>query len=248
MRSRVIRILSPIVFLLVWETVVRLGQVNELFLPAPFAVLRTGVGMLLDGRLPWAVAVSLNRVLQGFLLGSLLGIALGLLVGWFRLVEDAVDPLVAALYPIPKSALFPLFILWFGLGDTSKVVTILIGVVFLVLINTVTGVKGIDRVLIKAAQDLGATQLQIFTKVVIPGALPNIFTGLRLGAGMALILVFITEMEATKAGLGFLLWESYQLLLVKEVFTCTIAFGLLGILSSWTLQGLERLVCPWRRA
>ncbi|HEY7166642.1 MAG TPA: ABC transporter permease subunit, partial [Candidatus Binatia bacterium] len=154
---------------------------------------------------------------------------------------------VGAIYPIPKSALFPLFILWFGLGETSKVMTIMIGVVFLVLINTVTGVKAIDPVLLKAARDLGANQRQIFAKVVIPGALPNIFTGLRLGAGMALILVFITEIEATKAGLGFLLWESYQLLLVKQVFACTIAFGILGILSSWTLQWLERALCPWRR-
>ena len=90
------------------------------------------IDMTLDGRLPWAVAVSLHRVLQGFIYGSLLGIALGLLVGWFRSVEDAVDPLVAAIYPIPKSALFPLFILWFGLGETSKVMTIMIGVLFLV--------------------------------------------------------------------------------------------------------------------
>jgi NitT/TauT family transport system permease protein len=126
--------------------------------------------------------------------------------------------------------------------------TIMIGVVFLVLINTVTGVKAIDPVLLKAARDLGANQRQIFMKVVIPGALPNIFTGLRLGAGMALILVFITEIEATKAGLGFLLWESYQLLLVKQVFGCTIAFGILGILSSWGLQWLERGMCPWKRS
>jgi NitT/TauT family transport system permease protein len=246
-RYRLLRIISPIVFLLIWEGVVRLGQVNEILVPAPASVLRTMVDLTLDGRLPWAIAVSLNRVLQGFIYGSLLGIALGLMVGWFRAVEDAVDPLVAAIYPIPKSALFPLFILWFGLGDTSKIITIMIGVLFLVLINTVTGVKAIDPVLIKAARDLGANQRQIFAKVVIPGALPNIFTGLRLGAGMALILVFITEIEATRAGLGFLLWESYQLLLVKQVFSCTIAFGVLGILSTWILQWLERLLCPWRR-
>ena len=246
-RYRLLRIISPIVFLLIWEGVVRLGQVNEILVPAPASVLRTMVDLTLDGRLPWAIAVSLNRVLQGFIYGSLLGIALGLMVGWFRAVEDAVDPLVAAIYPIPKSALFPLFILWFGLGDTSKIITIMIGVLFLVLINTVTGVKAIDPVLIKAARDLGANQRQIFAKVVIPGALPNIFTGLRLGAGMALILVFITEIEATRAGLGFLLWESYQLLLVKQVFSCTIAFGVLGILSTWILRWLERLLCPWRR-
>ncbi|MGH8553549.1 MAG: ABC transporter permease, partial [Methylococcales bacterium] len=155
---------------------VRIGGVNQLLVPAPASVIRTMVDLTIDGRLPWAIAVSLNRVLQGFIYGSLVGIALGLLVGWFRAVEDAVDPLVGAIYPIPKSALFPIFILWFGLGETSKIVTIMIGVVFLVLINTVTGVKAIDPVLLKAARDLGASQRQIFIKVVIPGALPNIFT------------------------------------------------------------------------
>ena len=246
-RYRPLRIISPIVFLLLWEGAVRFGEVNQLIIPAPVAVLRTMVDLTVDGRLPWAIAVSLTRVLQGFIYGSILGVALGLLVGWFRAVEDAVDPLVAAIYPIPKSAIFPLFILWFGLGETSKVMTILIGVLFLVLINTVTGVKAIDPVLLKAARDLGANQRQIFARVVIPGALPNIFTGLRLGAGMALILVFITEIEATKAGLGFLLWESYQLLLIKQVFSCTVAFGILGILCNWILQWSERALCPWRR-
>ncbi len=246
-RYRLLRIISPIAFLAIWEAVVRLGEVNQLLVPPPASVLRTMFDMTIDGRLPWAVAVSLHRVLQGFLYGSLLGIGFGLLVGWFRPLEDAVDPLVGAIYPIPKSALFPLFMLWFGLGETSKVMTIMIGVVFLVLINTVTGVKAIDPVLLKAARDLGANQRQIFLKVVIPGALPNIFTGLRLGAGMALILVFITEIEATKAGLGFLLWESYQLLLVKQVFGCTIAFGILGIITTWILQWLEKALCPWRR-
>ncbi|MBM4299830.1 MAG: ABC transporter permease, partial [Deltaproteobacteria bacterium] len=123
-RYRPLRIISPIAFFLIWEGVVRLGEVNQLLVPAPASVLRTMVELTLDGRLPWAIAVSLHRVLQGFIYGSVLGIGLGLLVGWFRPFEDAVDPLVGALYPIPKSALFPLFILWFGLGETSKVMTI----------------------------------------------------------------------------------------------------------------------------
>jgi len=201
--------------------------------------------LTVSGTLPWAVLVSLNRLVQGFVYGSLIGVVLGLLAGAIRWVEDVLDPWVAAVYPIPKSALFPLFLLWFGLGDRSKIVTIAVGVLFLVLVNTVTGVKSINPLLVKAAIDLGASRLQVFVKVILPGALPNIFTGLRLGAGMALILVFITEIEATKAGLGFLLWEAFQLLETTKVFAGVVTFGLLGVATTWLLQWLERRACPW---
>ena len=238
---------SAVLILLVWQTLVQTGNLNELFLPAPLSVLGAMWGMTVSGKLPWAVLVSLNRVLQGFIYGSLIGIVLGLLAGAIRWVEDVLDPWVAAVYPIPKSALFPLFMLWFGLGDPSKIVTITVGVLFLVLVNTVTGVKSINPLLIKAAVDLGASRPQVFLKVILPGALPNIFTGLRLGAGMALILVFITEIEATKAGLGFLLWEAFQLLETKDVFPGVVTFGLLGVGATWLLQWFERVSCPWAR-
>jgi NitT/TauT family transport system permease protein len=201
--------------------------------------------MTRSGELPWAVLVSLNRVAQGFIYGAVLGVLLGLIGGAVRWVEDLLDPWVAAVYPSPKSALFPLFLLWFGLGNSSKIVTIAVGVLFLVLVNTMTGVRAINPVLLKAARDLGASRLQIFVKVILPGALPNIFTGLRLGAGMALILVFITEIEATKAGLGFLLWEAFQLMDTRHVFVGVVTFGVLGVATTWLLQWLERVTCPW---
>lgn len=243
--SQLRKIGSALVILVVWQVLVQAGTLNELFLPAPLTVLRTMWSMTLSGALPWAVLVSLNRVVQGFVYGAVVGIVLGLLAGSVRWIEDVVDPWVAAAYPIPKSALFPLFMLWFGLGDASKVVTITVGVLFLVLVNTITGVKSINPLLIKAALDLGANRLQIFVKVILPGALPNIFTGLRLGAGMALILVFITEIEATRAGLGFLLWESFQLLDTTRVFVGVVTFGLLGVAATWLLQWVERTLCPW---
>ena len=247
LRMNARKALSVALILVVWQCIVALGGMNPLFLPSPAAVLVAGWELIRSGQLPWAVLVSLNRIVQGFVYGSLAGIALGLLAGAIRWVDDVVDPWVAAIYPIPKSALFPLFLLWFGLGDSSKIVTISVGVLFLVLINTVTGVKSINPLLLKAAQDLGATRAQVFVKVILPGALPNIFTGLRLGIGMALILVFITEIEATKAGLGFLLWEAFQLLDTTRVFVGVVTFGVLGILSSWALQWLERVCCPWAR-
>src|SRR5262249_42638248 len=227
-----------------WQVLVQAGRINPLFLPAPLSVLAAMWEMTRSGELPWAVLVSLNRVAQGFVYGALLGVLLGLIAGAVRWVEDLLDPWVAAVYPIPKSALFPLFLLWFGLGNTSKIVTIAVGVLFLVLVNTMTGVRAINPVLLKAARDLGASRLQIFVKVILPGALPNIFTGLRLGAGMALILVFITEIEATKAGLGFLLWEAFQLMDTRHVFVGVVTFGLLGVAFTWALQGIERVCCP----
>jgi NitT/TauT family transport system permease protein len=236
---------SSLFILVVWQVLVQTGNINELFLPTPLSVLNAMWKMTVSGRLPWAVLVSLNRLAQGLVYGSLIGIVLGLLAGQIRWIEDVLDPWIAAVYPIPKSALFPLFLLWFGLGDVSKIVTIAVGVLFLVLVNTMTGVKAINPLLVKAAHDLGASRLQIFVKVILPGALPNIFTGLRLGAGMALILVFITEIEATKAGLGFLLWEAFQLMDTRHVFVGVVTFGLLGVATTWLLKGLERVTCPW---
>jgi NitT/TauT family transport system permease protein len=239
------RIGSVLGLLVAWQLLIQTGKLSELFLPAPLSVLSTMWDMTRSGQLPWAVLVSLNRVVQGFVYGAVVGVFLGLLGGAVRWIEDLLDPWVAAVYPIPKSALFPLFLLWFGLGDPSKIATIAIGVLFLVLVNTMAGVKSINPVLLKAARDLGAGRMQVFSKVILPGALPSIFTGLRLGAGMALILVFITEIEATRAGLGFLLWEAFQLLDTKQVFAGVVTFGLLGVASTWLLQWLERVGCPW---
>jgi len=243
--SHLRRIASVLGLLVAWQLLVQTGKLSELFLPAPLSVLATMWDLTRSSQLPWAVLVSLNRVVQGFVYGAAVGVFLGLLAGAVGWIEDLLDPWVAAVYPIPKSALFPLFLLWFGLGDPSKIATIAIGVLFLVLVNTMAGVKSINPVLLKAAYDLGAGRLQTFTKVILPGALPSIFTGLRLGAGMALILVFITEIEATKAGLGFLLWEAFQLLDTKQVFVGVVTFGMLGVASTWLLQWLERLGCPW---
>jgi len=230
-----------------WEAVAHSGAFPARLFPSLEQVAATFARLTAEGILPHHAALTLYRLAAGFAIAAVAGVALGIVMGRSRRAEAFLLPLVSIGAPIPGLAYAPLFLLWFGLGDVSKIVTIPVGVLFLVLVNTMTGVKAINPLLIKAAHDLGASRLQIFVKVILPGALPNIFTGLRLGAGMALILVFITEIEATKAGLGYLLWEAFQLLETKDVFAGVVTFGLLGVATTWLLQWIERTACPWAR-
>jgi ABC-type nitrate/sulfonate/bicarbonate transport system permease component len=179
----------------------------------------------------------------------------GLLLAWQILVQAGrINPLflpaplsvLGSMWEMTRSGELP----WAVLASLNRVIQGFVygsaaGVLFLVLVNTMAGVHAINPTLLKAARDLGASRPQIFVKVILPGALPNIFTGLRLGAGMALILVFITEIEATKTGLGFLLWEAFQLMDTRHVFVGVVTFGLLGVATTWLLQWLERVTCPW---
>ena len=190
---RVISWLSPLLFLLVWESLVRLAILDYRFFPPPSQVVQIFGKLVQSGKLWGHLSISLMRVVAGFAIGALPAIVLGLLMGWFRVIHAIFDLLVAATYPIPKIALLPLFLIMFGLGETTKIVTIAVAVFFLVLITTVNGVHQIDPVLIQAAQSYGATGWKLFSKVILPATLPAIFTGLRLGLGVALLVIVGAE-------------------------------------------------------
>jgi NitT/TauT family transport system permease protein len=232
--------------LLIWEAIARLGWVPPLFLPAPSAVVGELAEMIGDGTLWAAVSTSLLRILWGFLLGAALGVAVGLAVGVSRLVEVLVDPLLALLYPIPKIAMLPLIILWLGIGEASKVGIIAIGVFFPACINTIAGVKEVDRLLVRAAVSLGARPHQVLTKVILIGALPFIFSGLRLGAGMALLLVVSAEMIAATQGLGFLILHAGELMMTTRLMAGIVVLSFLGIVSTSLLKALEQKIAPWK--
>ena len=242
----VVRVLALAGVVVLWELVTRTGWVPALFLPSPSGVIESGVEMLASGELLVHVATSLRRLLLGFGLGALLGVSVGLAVGFFSLAEAVGTPLIAATFPIPKIALLPLLILWVGIGEASKVAVITLGVFFPMAINTYTGVRNADPLLIRAAVSFGAGRFSLIRKVMLPSALPMIFAGLKLGAGTALLLLVAAEMIAANAGIGFLVLHAQNLMETTKLMVGIVLLSFLGIVSHWLLVRLERLAIPWK--
>ncbi|MDX1665120.1 MAG: ABC transporter permease [Candidatus Promineifilaceae bacterium] len=238
-------IMSPFVLLLLWEVTVRVGILDVRFFPPPSEISQMMAEMIASGELFEHLSASLRRIILGFLLGAIPGICLGLLVGWFRTVRAIVDPLVAALYPIPKIALLPLLLVIFGIGEASKVIAVAIAGFFLVLISTAHGVKQIDPVLIQAAENYGARRWKLFTKVILPASLPAIFTGLRLSLGISLLIIVAAGFVAAKEGIGFLIWMSWSTLSVNKMYVGLVVIGFLGLLFTHGLEYVGRRVMPW---
>jgi len=170
----------------------------------------------------------------------------GIAVGFFSVAEALGTPVIAATFPIPKIALLPLLILWLGIGETSKIAVIALGVFFPLALNTYAGVRQADPLLIRAAVSFGAGRWSVIRKVVLPASLPMVFAGLKLGAGTALLLLVAAEMIAVESGIGFLVLHAANLMATTKLMVGIVLLSLLGLLSHWALTGLERLVIPWR--
>ncbi len=240
-------VLSPLSLLILWEIMARVHIIDTRLLSSPSLILHAFIPLLLSGDLLYNTAVSVQRVLWGFLAGSIPGILLGISMGLSPLVRSALEPMIAATYPIPKLALMPLILLIFGLGETSKIFTIAIGVFYLVVINTMAGVLSIDKIYLDVAQNFGANRKNFYLTVALPGALPMIFAGLKLGMGMALILIVAAELSAAKAGVGWMIWRAYDMFDIEQMFIALITLSILGYIFSLLLDRLENWVLPWKR-
>lgn len=241
-----VRVLALAGLLVAWEVVTRTGWVPALFLPSPLGVIETGVEMLGSGELGTHIVTSLRRIVLGFGLGALGGVSVGLAVGFFSLAEAVGNPLIAATFPIPKIALLPLLILWLGIGEASKIAVIMLGVFFPMAINTYTGVRNADPLLIRAAVSFGAGRWSLIRKVMLPSALPMIFAGLKLGAGTSLLLLVAAEMIAANAGIGFLVLHAQNLMETTKLMVGIVLLSVLGVCSHWLLVRLERVAIPWK--
>lgn len=245
-RNRLISLLSPILALLLWEVAVRMGFVDGRFFPAPSATAARFAELVSSGELVVALRISLWRIVAGFLFGAVPGVLIGLTMGLFPVIRASMQPAVAALYPIPKLALLPLIMLVFGLGESSKVFTIAIGVFFPVLINTVAGVVGIERIYLDVARNFGARRKDFYLTIALPGALPMIWTGLKLGAGVALLLIVAAEMIAASAGIGYMIWTGYNTFDLERMYVGFIIMAALGYVSSTLIDEAERWLIPWK--
>lgn len=240
---------APLLLLLIWEALSRSELINPLYWPAPTSLWSTFVEMLTEEQLLNDIWLSTVRILGGFLLGAIPGVILGLAMGLFWPIRVFLMPLAAALYAVPKIAILPLVMIVFGIGETSKFVIVALSIFFLVVLNTMSGVLEIDRTFRDVARNLGASRLELFTTVALPGALPSIFTGLRLAMGFALIVIVGTEfLTVSQGGIGAMIWQSWTILSVKKMMVGLIITGIMGWLLSLLVNLSERLFMPWRVA
>ncbi len=244
--ERIVSLLSPVLLLLIWEALVRFGFLDSRFFPAPSYVLGTFWRLIASGELFGHIAISMLRSLIGFALGGVPGLLLGLSMGLFPLVRAGVWPLIGALYPIPKIAILPLVMLLFGLGESSKWVIIAVGVFFPVLINSMAGVMNIEKIYHDVGKNFGADRWNHYVTIALPGSLPLVITGIRLGWGIALLLIVAAEFVAAKSGLGYLIWQSWQTFAVEEMYVGIIVISLLGYLSFVLLDQLTKVLVPWK--
>ena len=243
--ERTVALLAPLLLLALWEALVRARVLDPRFFPAPLSIVST-FWELASTTLPGHVAVSLSRAAVGFVLGAAPAILIGVVMGLVPLVRAALQPVVGALFPIPKVAILPLVMLIFGLGEQSKWAIIAIGVFFQVLIGTAAGVANIDRIYLDVGRNYGAGRLATLWTIALPGALPMIFAGLRLGWGVSLLLLVTAEMVAAKSGLGYLIWQSWQTFAIEEMYVGLVTIAGLGILSFWLLDAVENWLLPWK--
>jgi len=237
---------APLVILGIWEALSRTERIDPLFWPPPSSLWDTSVQLVRDQGLLTDIRVSLMRILGGFLLGAIPGVILGLAMGLYWPVRVFFMPIASAIYAVPKIAILPLVIIAFGIGETSKLVIVALSIFFLVVLNTMSGVMEIDRSYRDVARNFGASRRQLFLTVALPGALPSIFTGLRLALGFSLIVIVGTEFLAAKQGVGHLIWQSYQTLAIKKMFVGLIVVGIMGWALTLLLDLLERIALPWK--
>jgi NitT/TauT family transport system permease protein len=245
----------PVLVLLVWQIV---GSRESMagIVPTPLAVI--------DGWKDWmfgAAGMGLNpykgtwlsnvqysglRVVQGFVLAAVLGIPLGLMIGWSKLVSQLFDPIVQSLRPIPITAWLPFSIALFGIRDIGSIFLIFLGGFYAIVVNATQGARDVERNLVRAALMMGATRTQLLRRVVLPSAMPSIFTGLRIGLGISWTAVIVSEMVAVKSGLGYVLWDAYYVGRMDIVLADMVSIGAMGYLSDRLIVFVERRVLRWR--
>lgn len=241
MKKQTAKKLHPVIMflqsgILTWVLLVAIWKFGSLFytddfLPGPLTTLQGAAALIADGTLGTDIVYSLSRVLKGWLLGLIFAIPVGLCIGNFKWIGRIFEPFLNFFRFVPAIGFITLFLLWFGVGETSKVALIFYAVIFPVMVNTIAGVRSVDKALIEASQSLGASRAKTFFSVIFPSAIPNIFTGVRLGLSGAIICIVAAEMLAASEGVGYLIYTSRLYYRTDWIFTGIFTLGLIGLMA-----------------
>lgn len=240
-----VSVLILFLFLAVWEVLSRTEIISALFFPAPTRIGAAFFRMIGTGALTEHLSASLGRLFLGFLLGAFPGLLFGFAMGWSPRIRAIMDPFIAAIHPIPKLAIFPLIMIIFGLGELSKIVAIAISAFFPVLINSMTGVRELNPVYFDVSRNYGASRWKMFTRVVVPGSLPTVLSGIRIGVNMAMVITIAVELLSAQKGLGVLIWFAWQTFRIEDLYVSLFMTAILGIVINVLLLQLTKKIVPW---
>ncbi|MGO1277012.1 MAG: ABC transporter permease, partial [Corynebacterium variabile] len=240
------RSLLILILLAVWEIAPRNDWVNPIFLPPLSEVLDAAWRLTTDGTLGHHVGASLTRSVIGFGIAVVAGVTLGLLIGWYRFLADLLTPVLEILRNTAALALLPVVTLLLGIGETAKISLVVYAALFPILLNTLTGVRTVDPLLVRSARSLNLRPHQIFIRVVLPSAVPSIFTGLRMGAAASILVLVAAEMIGAKSGLGYLIQASQLNFQIANMYVGIIAIAALGLLANHGLLAVQRRLSRWR--
>ncbi|MBH5373380.1 ABC transporter permease subunit [Bradyrhizobium sp. CNPSo 4016] len=237
--------LAPVVLLIVWELLAQAGWLSPQVLPAPSKVLRTAFKLAASGSLLNDLGISLLRAIGGFTIGASIGFALGILVGFSRIAEAAIDRSVQMIRAIPFLSLLPLVIVWLGVGEAEKIFLVALGVTFPIYINTTLGIRQIDPKLIELGRVQGLGTLDLIRRIVLPGALPSILTGVRYALATAWLALVVAETIGAQSGIGFLAMDAREFLRTDVIVLTIVIYALIGVAADAIARTFERRLLAW---
>lgn len=250
-RNKWYKVLSLIVFFIIWEVGSRVnvyqGWFNPVFLPSPTLIIQTGYEYMQKGILFKHIGISLYRMLSGFMIGTIIAVIGGSLIASVKWIDNMVSPVVNMFGPIPVLAFLPMFLIWFGIGEGSKI-TLIAYTTFIAMLPYVTdGIKNTDPLLIRSAISLGASKVQVFTKVILNSAMPNIFTGMKACLGLGFSSLVVAEMMGASSGLGYIIVDAKNWFKMSDMFLAEILIGILYTLFFCVLTIIENIIFKWKR-
>ncbi len=241
------RSIAILLFLALWESLPRFGVVSSAFLPPLSTVLDSAWQLYQSGQLGTHFLASIRRSIIGFALALVIAIPLGLVIGWYKLVAETLNPLLELFRNTTALALMPLFILFLGIGEASKISLLVYACTWPILLNTITGVQTVDPLLIKSARTMGLKPHQLFRRVILPASVPTIFVGIRLAGAISILALVAVEMFGAKAGLGYLIMYSQFSFEIPQMFVGILVITLVGLSFNYILIGFEKYFTKWKK-